>query len=67
MTNFSTRLKELREEKGMSARTLAKELNVSDRAIQRWEKQDRVPNADAIILIARYFGVTTDYLLGLVD
>lgn len=67
MAKLSIRLKELREEKGLSARQLAKELNVSDRAIQRWEKEERVPNADMVILIAQFFEVSADYLLGLED
>lgn len=67
MSKLSIRLKELREEKGLSARQLAKALNVSDRAIQRWEKEERIPNAEAIISIAKYFEVTTDYLLGVDD
>lgn len=67
MSKLSVRLKELREEKGLSARQLAKALKVSDRAVQRWEKEEHIPNADAVILIARYFEVTSDYLLGLED
>jgi transcriptional regulator with XRE-family HTH domain len=67
MSKLSIRIKELREEKGLSARQLAKALNVSDRAIQRWEKEQRVPNADAVILLAQYFKISADYLLGLED
>lgn len=51
----------------MSARALAKALKVSDRAIQRWEKEERIPNADAVVMIAQFFEVTTDYLLGRED
>jgi transcriptional regulator with XRE-family HTH domain len=67
MSKLSIRLKELREEKGLSSRELAKKLNVSDRAVQRWEKGERVPNADSVILLARFFDVSADYLLGLED
>lgn len=67
MSRISTRLKELREEKGLSARELARALNVSDRAIQRWEKEERIPNADAVVIIAKFFDVSTDYLLGIED
>lgn len=67
MSNFSHRLKELRLEKNLSIQSLAKELKVTDRAIQRWEKEERVPNADTIILIAKYFEVSTDFLLGIID
>lgn len=29
-----------------------------------WENGQRVPNANAVVILAKYFGVTTDYLLG---
>ncbi|MCL2061435.1 MAG: helix-turn-helix domain-containing protein [Firmicutes bacterium] len=67
MSAISTRIKELREEKGLSARQLAKLLNISGRAVHRWEKEERVPNADSIILLAKFFEVTAGYLLGLED
>ena len=67
MNKFSQRLKELREEKGLSIKMLAKELGVSDVAIGRWEKGLRVPNIDVLILVASYFNVSADYLLGLKD
>lgn len=67
MSKLPNRLKELREDKGLSTRELAKALKVSDRAVQRWEKEERVPNANAVIIIAQYFGVSADYLLGLED
>ena len=64
---FPQRLKELREEKGLSIKTLAKELGVSDIAIGRWEKGLRTPNIDTLIIVANYFNVSADYLLGLKD
>lgn len=44
---------------------LAQQLHLSDRAIQRWEKAERIPNAENVIVLALYFDVTADYLLGL--
>lgn len=67
MSKLAIRPKELREEKKLSARELARALNVSDRAIQRWEKEERIPNADTVVIIAEFFEVSTDYLLGLKD
>ncbi len=64
---FPQRLKELREEKGLSIEMLAKELGVSDIAIGRWEKGLRTPNIDTLILVANYFNVSADYLLDLKD
>ena len=62
---FAKRLKELREEKNVSALQLSKELRVSASTILRWEKGQRLPNIDALILLAKYFKVSTDYLCGL--
>ncbi len=67
MKKFSERLKELRTEKKLSQMQLAKETGLSAGAIGFWETEQRVPNALAVITLANYFGVTTDYLLGLKD
>ena len=69
MDNFSSRLKELRTEKGLSQVQLAKELNgaVSKSSIGEWELNQRVPSLDAVIVLAKYFGVSLDYLAGLED
>ena len=65
MNKFSERLRELRIEKNLSQRGLAKETGFSQAAIARWEANLQLPNIDVAILLAQYFQVTTDYLLGL--
>ena len=67
MKKFTERLKELRQEKGLSQIQLAKETGISKSAIGFWETGERVPNAQAVVVLAKYFGVTSDYLLGLED
>jgi transcriptional regulator with XRE-family HTH domain len=67
MIKFNQRLKELREEKNLSLSALSKEINVSSTALYYWETGERIPNAQAVITLANYFGVTTDYLLGISD
>jgi len=67
MEKFIERLKVLRNEKGLSQAQLAKATGISTGAIGFWEKGERVPNALAIITLAKFFGVSTDYLLGLED
>lgn len=64
MEKFIKRLKELRIEKGITQVQLAKTTGLSASAISSWENNTRVPNALAIITLARFFEVTTDYLLG---
>ena len=67
MEKFSERLKELRQENGLSQIQLAKETGISKSAIGFWETGERVPSALAIITLAKYFNVSADYLLGLED
>ncbi len=67
MNNFSERLKELRLESNLSQRDLAKATDLSQSAIVHWENNRRVPNADAVIVLAKFFNVSTDYILGLED
>ena len=67
MEIFAERLKDLREEKGLSLSQLAREIGVSHVAILRWENNTRIPNIESLKILANYFGVTTDYLLGLED
>jgi len=67
MKIFAERLKELRIEKGMSMKQLAKAINVTDAAITYWENNLNEPKITYLKAIAIYFGVSTDYLLGLED
>lgn len=66
-TTFAERLTELRNERGLSQDALSAELGVSKNSIYHYENEKRVPDAYTVIRLARYFGVTTDYLLGLDD
>ncbi len=62
---FAERLKELREERNLSMQNLAKELGVSSSSICRWEKCQADAKGDELVILAIYFKVSTDYLLGL--
>lgn len=64
---FNERLKELRNEKELSQEELAKQSGLSRSAVSAWESGTRVPSAAAIIVLAKFFGVSSDYLLGLED
>lgn len=64
---YIERIKQLRIEEGITQTQLANELNMSQSSIAYWEAGKKVPNANAIIALAQYFGVTTDYLLGITD
>lgn len=51
----------------ISAFKLTKDLNLSNSAITDWKKGKAKPSVDALIKIADYFNVSTDYLLGRAD
>ncbi len=67
MKEFAERLKDLRLEKGLSQRQLGKLVNISHHAISQWENESRIPNAEMVVMLAKFFSVTTDYLLGVTD
>lgn len=61
------RIKLLREEKHLKQEELAKDLSVAPSTIGMYETNKRQPNNDLIIKLAKYFNVSTDYLLGKSD
>ncbi|MCL2255699.1 MAG: helix-turn-helix domain-containing protein [Firmicutes bacterium] len=67
MEKFAIRLKELRNESGLSSKELGKLVGVSDASIIRWENNQSTVLAIHIINLAKFFDVSADYLLGLVD
>ena len=67
MNKFKDRLKELRLEKGLSIQALAKEINISNATICRWENGITDITGENLIILSKFFGVTSDYLLGLED
>ena len=64
---FQERVKELRIQKGLSQMELSKATGISQSAIAKWELGKTEPTASAIITLAKFFGETTDYLLGMTD
>lgn len=63
--DFASRLVDLRTDKGISQRALAKEINISQVAISQWENRENEPTMQSLIKLAQYFNVSVDYLVGL--
>lgn len=61
---IAERLKELRQENGLSQSALAQKIGVSQKAIDYWERGVNEPKATYIVKLADFFDVTTDYILG---
>lgn len=61
--SFAEKLKELRQEKGISQAKLAEEIFVSRSAVAKWENGLGLPNDESLKLLAEYFCVTEEDLL----
>lgn len=62
---FKDNLKELRTERKLGQVELAKAIGVSKGVISLWENGLREPNMYSLIILAKYFGVSIDELVGL--
>lgn len=61
------RLKALRKEAGYTRVELANKLNMPQTTLRNYENDVREPGHDFLIMIAKEFNTTTDYLLGLTE
>lgn len=64
MKKYAQRLKELREYYGMTQAEVAECLNFSSAAISNYECGVRAPGIEELILLADFFYVSLDYLVG---
>ena len=60
-------LRKIRIEKGLTQPQLAKLVGVSNGIISIWENNINEPKATYIKRLALFFGVSADYLLGIID
>lgn len=67
VNNFQNILKALRIDNNLSQQKLAEQIGVTQKAIDFWEKGINEPKASYIIKLAKFFGVTSDYILGIED
>ena len=61
---FSNVLNEMMKERGISQSQLAKQIGYSQRAVSKWINNQSEPTETPIVLCAKYFGVSTDEMLG---
>ena len=66
-TTFGTRFKQLREKKGLTLEQVGKELVFIKQTISKYEKNESEPVYSDLVRIAKFFGVSIDYLLGKSD
>jgi len=61
---FGETLRRLRREKNLTQEQLSARLNVSFQTISKWERDESYPDITMLPVLASFFGVTTDDLLG---
>ncbi len=64
---MESRIKALREKRGIIQEILAAELGITQQMLSKYEKDVTVIKVDILKRLAEYFNVTTDYLLGMSD
>ena len=64
MVTLGTRLRALREEKGLTLEQVANSVGTTKVSIGRYEKDEREPKSEMLNLLADFFNVSVDYLLG---
>lgn len=61
---MESRIKQLRENRGLIQEILASELGITQQMLSKYERDALCIKVDVLKRIAEYFNVTTDYLLG---
>ena len=63
MVTIGDRIKQKRKELGLTQAELGQKLNVTDRAVSKWEQNEGNPDMSLIAPLANVLGVTLDYLI----
>lgn len=61
------RLRELREENDLTQMKCAKIANISKNSYIRYENEERATPHNIIAIFSKYYNVSSDYILGLID
>lgn len=67
MPVYAVRLRRLREQKKMKRRVASELCGLSKNMMRRYENGEVEPKASALILLADFYGVSVDYILGVKD
>ena len=61
------RIKELREDRDLRQVDVAEQVGIDQRSLSNYETGKTNPDSETVVKLARFFGVTCDYVLGVTD
>ena len=61
------RIKDLREDRDLRQTDVAKAVGIDQRSLSNYETGKTNPDSEVVVRLARFFGVSCDYLLGVTD
>lgn len=61
---FESRLRKLREDKGINMKQTARALGIPYTTYVGYEKNEREPNSEVLVRLANFFNCSVDYLIG---
>ena len=65
--NYYERLKDMREDHDLTQNDIAELLKTTRQQISKWENGTQMMGVDKYIVLAKYYNISADYLLGLTD
>ena len=63
-TNFSNNFRTMRKQRNLTQEQIAEALGVSCQAVSKWETNSSYPDISLLPIIADYFEVSVDFLIG---
>lgn len=65
--NYYERLRHVREDRDLSQTDIAEILKTTRQQVSKWETGTQMMGVDKYIMLAKYYNISVDYLLGLID
>ncbi len=64
---YENRLKSLRLQKKLTQVTVQLETGIEQTLISKYERGERIPPTDSLMILARFYHTSMDYIMGLTD
>lgn len=63
----ANRLKELRKQRRLTQITVQMETGIEQTLISKYERGERIPPTESLVILAKYYCTSMDYIMGLTD